>query len=93
MNYLYRVVTDHPQQSISGLHTSEAHLQAHNVELEKEVHRPEFIGRNVTLRRDYKEHRKEKRGRAKGLIITQGIKIQTLNGKMYDKLNRSLLVR
>ena len=41
--------------SISGSHTSEVHLQAHNVELEEEVHRSEVIGRNVPVRRDYKE--------------------------------------
>ena len=58
----YGGAAGHPQQymSISGSHASEVHLQVHNVELEKEVHRPEFIGRNVTVRRDYKEHRKEK---------------------------------
>ena len=45
--------------SISGSHTSEVHLQAHNVELEEEVHKSEIIGRNVTVRRDYKELRNE----------------------------------
>ena len=47
-----------PQQSINGSHAPEVHLEAHNVELEEEVHRPEVIGRNVPVRRDYKELRK-----------------------------------
>ena len=58
----YGGAAGHPQQymSISGSHTSEVHLQAHNIELEEEVHRSEVIGRNVTVRRDYKELRKER---------------------------------
>ena len=44
----------HPQQymSISGSHASEVQLQVHNVELEKEVHRPEVMGRKVPVQRD-----------------------------------------
>ena len=58
----YGGATGHPQQymSISGSHASEVHLQAHNVELKEEVHRSEVIDRNVTVRSDYKELRKEK---------------------------------
>ena len=46
--------------SISGSHTPEVQLQEHNVELEEEEHRSEVIGRNITVRRDYKELRKER---------------------------------
>ena len=53
--------SDHPQyMSISGSHTSEVHLQEHNVELEEEVHRSEVIDRNVTVRRDYMELRNKR---------------------------------
>ena len=58
----YGGASDHPQQymSLSGSHTPEVHLQAHNVELEEEVYRPEVIGRNVPVRRDYKELRNKR---------------------------------
>ena len=38
--------------SISGSHALEVQLQVHNVELEKEVHRPEVTGRKVPVQRD-----------------------------------------
>ena len=50
--------TSQPQQSISRSHAPKVHLHAQNVELEEEVHGPEVIGRNVPVRRDYKELRK-----------------------------------
>ena len=60
----YEGAAGHSQQymSISGSHTSEVQLQAHDVELENEVYRLEVIGRNVLVLRDYKELR-NKRGK------------------------------
>ena len=45
-------LSDHPQQSLSGSHTLEVHIQGRNIELENEVHRPEVMGRKVPVQRD-----------------------------------------
>ena len=39
--FVHGSLSDHPQQSISGSHTPEVHLQAHTVELKNKVYRNE----------------------------------------------------